>query len=61
MLNKHIVHQAETAENQGSLYTLLVDTSSVILVVTFNRPAVRKLLMFMLEVLHTNMFKFKEY
>lgn len=57
MLNKHIVHHAETAQNQGSLYTRLVNTLSVILVITFNRPAVRKFLMFMLKALHTKMFK----
>lgn len=45
------------AENQGSLYTLLVGTFSVILAVTFNRPAVRKLFMFMLKALHTKMLK----
>lgn len=45
------------AENQGSLYTLLVGTFSVILAVTFNRPAVRKLFMFILKALHTKMLK----
>lgn len=45
------------AENQGSLYTFLVDTFSVILVITFNRLSVRKLLMFMLKALHTKIFK----
>lgn len=57
ILNKHVVQYAETAENQGSLYILLVDTFSVILVVRFNRPAVRKLFMFMLKALHTKMLK----
>lgn len=61
MLNKHIVHHAETAESQGSLHTLLVDAFSVILVITFNRPAVRKLLMFTFKALHTKMFKLKKY
>jgi len=60
MLNKHILHHVETAESQESLYTLLVDTFSIILVITFNRPAVRKLSMLsMLKALNTKMFKFK--
>lgn len=61
MLNKHVVHHAETAEKQGSLYTLLVETFSVTLVVTFNRPAFRKLFVSVLQALHTTTFKCKEY
>lgn len=62
MLNKHILHYVETTESQESLYTLLVDRFSIILVITFNRPAVRKFLMLsMLKALNTKMFKFIEY
>lgn len=61
MLNKHFFYHVKPAKNQGSLYNLLVDTFSVILLVTFNRPAVRKLLMFMLKALHSTIFTFQEY
>lgn len=62
MLNKHILQYVETTESQESLHTLLVDTFSIILVITFNRPAVRKFLMLsMLKALNTKMFKFIEY
>lgn len=42
MLNKHLLCHAETVGNQGSLYTLLVDTFSVTLAITFNRLFVKK-------------------